>query len=166
MAEELYFYLSADAGENVAVDMKACTWNINYGSFTFSPAVLRILGDLFPNTVDSKANTLPTFIIYFGKYVESVTFDVNFEDDTSWHTFRNFASEVAYFESGTTNKLQFYWGASGDPFYSGANDCGDAGGILSGNYQGMFGKINVTRTWPKPNWEGTITFLIGYVPQA
>lgn len=157
MAEELVFYVDGD--NNVTVDMESYTWQMNFGSITFNAAVLRLMGDLFAGD-DSEAQSLPTFVIYFGKFVEAVTFEVVFASDTKFHEFRKFAAQSQYFESTDSDPLQCYWGGSGDPFYTGENNVANLT-----KYQGMFSKINITRKVPAPNPKGTITFQIGKVIQ-
>ena len=132
-------------------------WKLNFGVNSFAPAVLRVLGDFFGG------ETLPNFIIYFGKFTEEVRFDVKFADDTAWKSFRKYASTTAYFESDIAiNPFRFYCGSDiNDPFFDLQNDVANME-----EYRGWFKSITVEQRTPKKFWTGTITFLCGVVLQA
>jgi hypothetical protein len=160
MSEELVFKVSDSVGEYVTMNMEEVTWNTQFGSSSFSPAVLRVLGDLFAGS-NGEAQTLPTLIIYFGKFTESVTFTVTIDSDSDFWDFRYFATQKAYFNSDrSTNPLEFYWGGSGDSFYTGENDVANLT-----KYEGMFQSFVMTRRIPETKWKGTIKFAVGKVIQ-
>lgn len=159
MAEELTFYVDSGAGQSVSMNMEEVTWMANYGVSSFTPAVLRVLTDLFAGS-DSNPQTIPNLIIYFGKFTETVTFTVSLDNDVDFKDFRKFATQTAYVDTSSTNKLQFYWGGTGDPFYTGQNNVANMT-----NYSGYFQSISITRRWPETRWRGTVKFLIGEVIQ-
>ena len=68
------FYV--DGSNNKTVKCDGIDWVIEYGVSNFRPAVLKILGDLFGD------ETIPNILIYFGKFSETVKFDVKFDTDT------------------------------------------------------------------------------------
>ena len=154
MSGEVIMYI--DGTDNYTLQVEEADWDISYGISSFSPAVLRVLGTVFGG------ETIPNFIIYFGKFSETVTFSVSFASDTEWKAFRKFATQTAYFNTNLSSKpLQFYWGGSGDPFYTGENDVAQLD-----NYEGLISKIKVSRKFPGKNWRGIVQFKIGEVIQA
>ena len=149
----------------VTVKVKEINWDMNLGPTTFSPATLKIIGDVFEtDTGDTGTTTdrkLMNFILDFGKMSELITFTVTFTTNEDWKAFRKFAGEGAYFDKTVTNPIHVYWGASGDPFYLDGNDLTN----LGEKYEGTFTKVNVTQRIPAGIWEGTVKFAIGKVMQ-
>lgn len=164
MAIDLTF--KSGASDTITVKCEDINWKIQMGPTTFSPATLKILGDLWEtddgdtgNTTDRKFHNL---ILDFGKMTEVVTFTCTMTSDDDFHTARKWVSETSYFAKTTTNPIHFYWGADGDPFYYNANDVTN----LGAKYEGAFIDMNMTQKVPSGVWKGTIKFAIGRTVMA
>jgi hypothetical protein len=139
------------------VNCKDIIWGINYGTSNFTPAVLRVLGALFGD------ETIPNFIVYFGKFTETITFEVNFATDADWKSFRKWSTQSAYFDTELGDApLRFYWGDDpvNDKFFDYTNDVAKLK-----CYEGMFGMASIHKNVTGGFWEGTINFMIGVVVQ-
>jgi len=141
-------------------------WHTVLGPTQFSPATLKIIGDVFETDTGDTGNTtdrkLMNFILDFGKMSETVTFTGTITTDAGHHTARKWISETSYFEKTITNPIHFYWGGSGDPYYLDGNDVTN----LGEKYEGAFIDMNMSQKVPSGIWKGTIKFALGKVLQV
>ena len=102
---------------------------------------------------------IPAFIIWFGKCVETVTFDLRFDSDTAFKAFRKVVKNDSFFlMRGSSEFLEFYWGGAGDPFYTGQNDVDNMD-----YYAGAIAKTSFSKDVKGGFWRGTATFLLGEI---
>jgi hypothetical protein len=135
------------------------TWEIDNKGLILTPATFRILEDVLVN------EKLPAFIVWFGKCVEIITFELRFDTDTDYKDFRSFVKTSSFFTHSHAGDdvakgrfTEFYWGESGDPFYTGQNNQDQLD-----EYRGMFLKSNCSKDVKGGFWRGTVSFAIGVV---
>ena len=118
-----------------------------------TPATFRILEDVLGS------EKLPAFIVWFGKCSETITFDLRFDDDDAYKEFRALVKTGVFYTTHTSSEyFEFYWGTSGDAFYSGQNDQDQLT-----QYKGIITKTDIRKDVKGGFWRGTATFVIGIV---